>query len=828
VGRERELELLLDGFERSKTGRGQAISIMAEAGVGKSRLLYEFRKLVSNEDVTFQEGKCLSFSRRVAYHSVIDIVKSNFDIKESDRDFEIRGKLKRGLKILGADESSTLPYLLELLSVKNSCIDSHSLSLEARKDRTIEALNRIALKASEIRPLIMAIEDLHWIDKSSEDVYKSQLNSIAGARVFMIFTHRPEFLHTWGGKSYLNQITLNRLSNRESLAMASHLFGTDDIDKELEELILEKAEGVPFFIEEFIRSLLDLKIIEKKGGKYRLVRDIKDMTIPSSIQDVIMARVDSLPEGAKEVLQTGSVIEREFSYGLIKRVTGLPDQELLSHLSVLKDSELLYERGIFPQSICIFKHTLTREVVYDSILTRRKKKLHELIGNAVEELYKKNIEDHYEVLAVHFIYAENYEKGAEYSKLAGKKAEKSASLNDAISYVQNRIACLEKLPVTDDVQKKIIDARTALGLYISQLNHPVEAKEAIDPIIDLAIRSDYKKRLSQIYTIIGVYNLYVEEEFPIALKHLEEALKISDETNDILSSVLARLWLGVALSLNCEFEKASYYIEKALDITTAANNLWGISTMKATLSYWICNVQGRVNMGYQTSNEAMRITEESGGIFSKATAYLTHGISCLYKGFFEEAKKYLLKAVDFCESINLFIWHALDHNQLGEANFDEGEYQKSKDHYSKAIWILEHGRFSRSFINLNKISLARAKVMNNEKDIDLESLYGYVTGNKLKAYDGWMRRNIGEILMNFEDQKMSEAEDWITNAIKTHKSNEMKWHLGRDYALYAEFFRRKDDQSKAKENLNKAIEIFKECGADGWVEKYEKGMAALV
>jgi class 3 adenylate cyclase len=282
VGRERELELLLDGFERSKTGRGQAISVMAEAGVGKSRLLYEFRKAVSNEDVTFQEGKCLSFSRRVAYHSVIDIVKSNFDIKESDGDFEIRGKLKRGLKILGVDETSTLPYLLELLSVKDSGIDTISLSLEARKDRTIEALNRIALKGSEIRPLIMAIEDLHWIDKSSEDVYKSQLDSITGARVFMIFTHRPEFVHTWGGKSYLNQITLNRLSNRESRAMASHLLGTDDIDRELEELILEKAEGVPFFIEEFIRSLLDLKIIEKEDGKYRLARDIQDMTIPSS------------------------------------------------------------------------------------------------------------------------------------------------------------------------------------------------------------------------------------------------------------------------------------------------------------------------------------------------------------------------------------------------------------------------------------------------------------------------------------------------------------------------------------------------------------------
>jgi tetratricopeptide (TPR) repeat protein len=665
------------------------------------------------------------------------------------------------------------------------------------------------------------------VDKSSEDALKYVLESIPGVRVLMIFTYRPEFVHTWGGRSYHSHLTLNRLSNRESLAVVTHILGTEVIDRDLEDLILEKTEGIPFFIEEFIRSLKDLRIIERKDNKYHLAKDIQEMTIPSTIQDVIMARVDSLPDGAKEVLQTGSVIEREFSYELIKRVTGLPEQELLSHLSALKDSELLYERGIYPETTYIFKHALTREVVYDSILTTRKKKLHEVIGNAAEKLYKENIDEHYEVLAGHFIYSENYEKGAEYSRLAGKKAAKSGSLNDAISYVQKRIACLEKLPVTDDLQKKIIDARTALGLYILQLNHPVEAKEAIDPIIDLAIRNDYKRRLSQIYTIIGVYNLYAEEDFPKVFKHLEEALRISDETDDIVSSYLARHWLGVALSLNCEFEKASYYLEKALDITTAAKNLWGISVMKSALSYWVYNVQGRINLGYQTSDETVRIAEESGDIYSKAAAYSTHGISCLYKGFFKEAKEHLLKGIDFCKRINLFLWDASDHNYSGEAYFCMGEYQKSKDHYSKAIEILEHGKFSRSWVNLNKISLARAKVVNNERDIDLASLYGYVTENKLKVNDGWIRRNICEILLNFDDQQMPEAEDWIKKAIETDKRNGTMWNLGRDYTVYAELLKRKGDQTKAKENLNKAIDIFKECGADGWVTKAEEELATL-
>ncbi len=306
----------------------------------------------------------------------------------------------------------------------------------------------------------------------------------------------------------------------------TNLRDSEDIDSDLEDLILEKTEGVPFFIEEFIKSLRDLEIIERRGNKYHLAKDIQEMTIPSTIQDIIMARVDSLPDGAKEVLQTGSVIEREFTYEMIKWVAGLPEQELLSHLSVLKDSELLYERGIYPQSAYIFKHALTREVVYDSILTKRKRRLHEKIGNAIEEIFKENLDEHYGVLAEHYIESEHYEKAAEYSRLAGRKAERAVSFTDAIVYAKKRISCLEKMSVTDDVNKKIIDARTTLGLYMGQLFYFSEAKETIEPIIHLALKSHYKKRLSQISTVMGAHKCWVEEDFPEAFRYLEDSLKI--------------------------------------------------------------------------------------------------------------------------------------------------------------------------------------------------------------------------------------------------------------------------------------------------------------
>jgi tetratricopeptide (TPR) repeat protein len=642
----------------------------------------------------------------------------------------------------------------------------------------------------------------------------------------MIFTYRPEFVHTWGGKSYHSQVTLNRLSNRESLAMAINLLGTKNIDRNLEDLILEKTEGIPFFIEELIKSLKTLNIIERQNNTYRLAKDIQAVTIPSTIQDVIMARVDSLPEGAKEVIQIGSVIEREFGYETIKKVSGLEEKKLFSYLSALKDSELLYERGIYPDTTYIFKHALTREVVYDSILTKRKKKLHVKIGNAIEDTFGENIVEHYEVLAEHYIAGEDYEKGAQFSRMAGKKAEKTASFVDALDYGQKGIACLEKLPLTAGVQKKIIDARTTLGLYFSQLGHLAEAQKAVDPIINVALQSAGQKRCSQIHTIIGLYNTFVKEDLSKALHHLEEALRIAKEINHKMSLFFSSYWLSLTLWHNCEFEKAINQIKKALDINVAANSLWGVVAMKCQLSLFF-NYQGRDDIGYHTSQEALRIAEESGDIYSKSWGNAFHGMSCYYKGFTEEARDCLLKGVDFSERLDFWENNLLAQTYLGHTYSEIGDNQNSKHHFAKALSIGQKAEKAPSEINFFKTAVSRANALDKDNKIDPERLYSYVADNKSKHYEGWMQRNIAEIHLQLDNQNLYEAQQWIEKAIEADKKNGMRWHLAMDYVSYAEVFKRQGDQSKARDNLSTAIEIFKKCGADGWVDKYEKEAALI-
>ncbi len=827
VGRQRELELLLDGFDRSREGRGQAISIISEAGIGKSRLLYEFRKAVTNEDVTFLEGKCISYSRDVAYHPIVDILKANFEIQDNDTDQQVRQKATSFLKIIRVDEPSTLPYLLELLSVKESGIEKMQMSPEARKDRTLEALKRITLKGSEVRPLIMAVEDLHWMDRSSEDALKELLESISGSRVFLIFTYRPEFIHTWGSRSYHSHITLNRLSNQDTLAMVSHLLNTTSFEKGIEDLTLSKTDGIPFFIEEFIKSLRELKIIEQSNGKYKLTKDLKSIAIPSTIQDVIMARVDHLPEGAREVLRTGSVIEREFSHELIRKVTGLPEQELLPHLSTLRNAELLYERGIYPNIVYIFKHALTREVVYDTLLAKIKKKLHEAIGNGIEELYKNTLSEHYEVLAEHFFQSEIYAKAGEYSKLAGRKAEKAALMTDAITQIKKRITSLEHLPETEDVQKKIIDSRTTLGLYAIQMNYHDEAKKGIDPIIDLAIKLDYRRRLCQIYTILGANYLFMESDCLEALKVLEEALKISEEVKDAVTVIFASYWFGAALSMNCEFDKGTKYIQKALDINVFFNILWGIAAIKSDMSYFSYFLPGKIDLAFRTSGEAIRIAEESGDILAKAFAYPLHGISCYGKGFLDDAEKHLLTALEITEKANHHFRNGGAHFFLGWTYFDMGDFLKSKEHYEKGVQIYENSSLWPSSLSLGKVGIARSKVLNKEKDVDLETLYALARNVKLKFELGHVHRYIGEILLNIDDQHMSEAEKYMQKAIETDQRIGLNFNLAKDHALYADWFKKKGDVQGAKEQLTYAIDLFRKCGADGWVTRTEKTLAEI-
>ena len=821
VGRERELELLLDGFERSKEGRGQAFSIVSEAGVGKSRLLYEFRKAIANEDATFLEGKCLSYSRGVAYHPAIDILKANFDIHEGDGDFDIKEKVTRGLKVLRIDEVSTLPYLLELLSVKDSGIDKIPITPEARKERIIEALNRIVLQGSEIRPLIMAIEDLHWIDKSSEESFKSLLESIPGERVLLLFTYRPAFIHTWGAKSYHSQITLNRLSNRESIMMVSNLLGTEAFDRDLEEFILEKTEGIPFFIEELLKSLKDLKIMEREDNKYRIAKDLKEVAIPATIQDVIMARVDSLAEGVKGLLQIVSAVGREFSYYLIKRVTDIAEQELLSKLSVLKDSELLYERGIYPESTYIFKHALTQEVAYNGLLLKRRKDIHEKIAEAIEDLYPERLGEHCDLLAYHYARSANAEKAVEYLELANQKAARLNAVEEAKAYFDEVMELLDTMADTEvNRQRRVSLLVNQVEVFVLLLKLP-DYYELLTRYEPMASGLGNPELLGAFYVGLGRCE-YSFGAFDQAIQTLTKAAEIAEASGNIEEAGHAYAELEWNHVYRGNFDRVLSLKEKVLRKMEQRFNLrWYIRALSAASR--ACSHLGRWDESVEAAQKVLSVAEEFSNDSLISFAAWTLSMAYTWKGDLSRGIEYgelsVQKALTPYDRM-------LGQRALGWAWCRAGEPKKGIELLTALLQVVRAGHWMPSEIP-HTCNLGEGYWLAGHDDKAKETLHGSLEIAErcgARYYLGWTHRLLGEIALKTNPtQAASHFEKSITLLREIKAENEMALA----YTCYARFHRQQGQIAQAREYLMKAMEIFERLGTLSEPDKVRDELAGL-
>jgi len=360
VGRERELRLLFECFEKAKAGHGQVVFIVGEPGIGKSRLLYEFRRRLGDE-ATWVEGRCMSFGRSIALHPVVDMVKRNFRIEESDTEGTIAKKIERSVVLLGEDLRPITPYLRYLLSVDPGDPAVLTMDPQQRRGEIFDALRRLLLRASEVRTQVFVHEDVHWIDKVTEESLLFTADSIPTNRLLLIFTYRPGYLHPFGERTYHTRIALDTLSSEDSAQMAQALLSAESLPDELKGLIVRRAEGNPFFVEEVVKSLQEIGAIRREGNRYVLTKQLDEIVIPDSIQDMIMARIDRLADAPKKTLQLASVIGREFTRRLLDRIADLRGRTE-DFLREMKAIELLYEKIFFPELAYMFKHALTHDV----------------------------------------------------------------------------------------------------------------------------------------------------------------------------------------------------------------------------------------------------------------------------------------------------------------------------------------------------------------------------------------------------------------------------------------------------------------------------------
>ena len=420
---------------------------------------------------------------------------------------------------------------------------------------------------------------------------------------------------------------------------------------------------------------------------------------------------------------------------------------------------------------------------------------------------------------------ENYEKAEEYLRLTAKEARKKSAFLDAISYAEKGVICAEKVSDSEANQRKLVDVRALLAGYHMSLNHHVKAKEAVAPIVELARRMRYQKRLPTIYVALGSYYLLVDEDFSKGVQSLNVALKISKETKDYFSMWSAYWFTALGCYYENEVEKSIECLNKGLALSAEANNPGPKIFLKSYIITWFYTWQGKIDKAHSESLECLRAAEESGDIYYQTPASICYGVSSYVKGDFKKAESYLLQALAFSEKTGHYTNWMTACEHIFELYISKREYKKAQSYFERMISILEPTKYRPSEIGLYKVGLARAKVLSSDQNIDIDELLEYCSNIRSKRMKNKCSRYICEILLNI-DLHIIRAENWIKRIIEKDKRNNFRFFLGQDYALYAELHKRNGNQSKAKEHLSKAVEIFKECGADGWVERYEKELNA--
>jgi class 3 adenylate cyclase/tetratricopeptide (TPR) repeat protein len=462
VGRAKEMETLHDALDKARSGQGQVVGIVGEAGVGKSRIIFEMRHMFP--DYTYLEGRGLHYGGSMAYLPLLDILRSYFGIKEGEREYLINKKMKEKILLLDERLMTEIAPFQDLLSLEPDEA-YRQLEPKEKRERIFEALRDLFIRESQKTPLVLMVEDLHWIDKTSEEFLDYLIGWLATTPILLILLYRPEYSQRWGSKSYYTTIRVDQLSLPTSSELVRSILSEGEMVPELRDLILGKAAGNPLFMEELTHSLLENGSIEKKEDRYVLSKKLSDIQVPDTIQGIIAARIDRLDESLKRIMHVASVIGREFAFRILQSITEMRE-ELKSHLINLQGLELIYEKRLFPELEYIFKHALTQEVAYNSLLLTRRKEIHGKIGKAIEEIYPDRLEEFYEMLAYHYSKSDDLAKGISYGEKAAARASSVYAYTEAARLLEEALKVQEVLDPQNKVKKcdLLLDLADALRL----------------------------------------------------------------------------------------------------------------------------------------------------------------------------------------------------------------------------------------------------------------------------------------------------------------------------------------------------------------------------
>jgi class 3 adenylate cyclase/tetratricopeptide (TPR) repeat protein len=677
VGRDTELEQLRRAQQVASTGHGQVAVIVGEAGVGKSRLVYEFTHSHRLQDWRVLESASVSYGKATSYLPVIDLLKGYFKIQDRNDLREIQEKVTGKLLTLDRALEPTLPALLALLDVPVDDAAWRMLDPGQRRQRTLDAVRRLLLREAREQPLLLIFEDLHWIDGETQALLDSLVEGLPSARILLLVNYRPEYTHQWGSKTYYTQLRLDPLSPASAHELLHDVLGDDAGLDSLKPVLLEWTEGNPFFLEESLRTLVETGVLLGERGAHRLARALPEIQVPATVQAILAARIDRLPPDEKRLLQSAAVVGKDVPFALLAAIADAPEAQLRRGLAHLQAAEFMYETSLFPDLEYTFKHALTHEVAYGSVLHDRRRALHAGIAEAVEAFYADRLTEHAERLGYHAFRGELWEKALACFRQAGIKALARSANREATACFEQALAALGHLPDGKEKLEQAIDLRFDLRSSLWPLGEIERTGRYLREAERLASLLNDPSRLGWASAYLSNY-AWISGDATEAQTFGHRAHIIAEGLPELPLRIVANYYLGVNCLTSGDYRLAETLLQANVDSLQGdlRRDRFGLAFFPSVLSRvylaWSLAERGEFERGILHAQAALEIAEEVGQPFSLVQAYWGFARLRRIKGELDRTIQLLDRAVVLCRGWNVTLMSALVTWSLGDAYTSSG------------------------------------------------------------------------------------------------------------------------------------------------------------
>ncbi|MFQ5853301.1 MAG: tetratricopeptide repeat protein, partial [Candidatus Binatia bacterium] len=683
AGRERELKILRGCLEDVLRGEGQLVTVVGEAGVGKSRLLYEFRQELDLDSVRLLQGRCQSYSGSTPYRPFTETLRDILQLSENEERASLPEAVVAKIQDIDPNLEDFIPLYLNLLSIKNEAYPfPDHLQGEDFRVAMLEALSAIFTLSTKSGPVVMLLEDWQWADEATEEVLAQLVEMAPAYPLLVVVTYRPEYSQNWRNLPHHTSIHLGPLEASSSLAIIKSALGVKSLPEDLGKLVYERTGGNPFFLEEVCHTLLEQGTLKVEKRKAVLTKSLRKLRLPDTVQAVIQTRLDRLHSDAKEVLLFGAVIGSEFPRKILQR-SFTDETQLRKSLDTLKALGLIQQISVAPEAIYKFKHILTQEVAYDCLLKHQRKPMHGLVGDTIEELYPERIEAHVDQLAHHFCHAEIWQKAVQYGQQAAKKAIGLSQFEGALKLLERVHEWLLKLPEDSERRETLTDILLQQERLCETLGERERQQRLIDELLSLleitkdrARLADVYRRQGELFTLLG--------RFDSAEPALRDSLRISQELCDAagerntLRSLGFLDWHRGANPAAVENGKAALSIARQLGekiaIAGDLNNLGNV-----------LRHSGDHKGALKCMEEALEIYDEISDPVKQCAALHIAGNIHRDLGDNDRALSIIERALEISREHRLLIHQTFHLNSIGNIFWQQGKHEESLEYHKEAL-----------------------------------------------------------------------------------------------------------------------------------------------